>query len=67
MESKINVSINEDKIEALNQKLLSQANGSLASAKGHFGTKINQAEAQLSLRRRQATRQSDGAYDQLAL
>ena len=33
VESKINVSINEDKIEALNQKLLSQANASLASAR----------------------------------
>ena len=69
VESKINVSINEDKIEALNQKLLSQANGSLASARAQVTSgisKINQAEAQLSQAKTELDKAKDGAYDQLA-
>lgn len=69
VESKINVSINEDKIEALNQKLLSQANASLASARAQVTSgisKINQAEAQLSQAKTELDKAKDGAYDQLA-
>ena len=51
IESKVNVSINEDKIEKLNKKLLGEASPSLANAKGKLSSglaQIKKAEAKLA-------------------
>lgn len=69
IESKINVSINEDKIEALNEQLLRKANGSLADAKAQINTgltEIKKAEAQLADAKTELDNTKDGTYDQLA-
>lgn len=69
IEAKINVSINEDKIEALNEKLLRKANTSLADAKGQINTgltEIKKAEAQLADAKTELDKTKDGTYDQLA-
>ena len=69
VESKINVSINEEKIDALNQKLLNKANGSLADARAQVNTGLSQvkkAEAQLASAKDELDKAKDGTYDQLA-
>lgn len=69
VESKINVSINEEKIDALNQKLLGQASSSLAGARAQVNsglTQIKEAEARLSQAKTELDKAKDGAYDQLA-
>lgn len=69
VETKINVSINEAKIEALNEKLLGKANKSLANAKSQVNTglkQIKQAEAKLSEAKTELDQTKDGTYDQLA-
>ncbi len=69
IESKINVSISKDKIDDLNQKLLSQANGSLANARAQINTgisEINKAEAQLNAAKAELDKTKDGTYDKLA-
>lgn len=69
IESKINISINEDKIEALNEKLLRKANGSLAGAKSKINTgmaEIKKAEAQLAQAKTELDNTKAQTYDQLA-
>ena len=69
IESKINVSINEDKIEELNTKLLNQANSSLALAKSQINTGMNEikkAEAELAEARNQLDATKENTYDELA-
>ncbi len=69
IESKINVSINEDKIEELNTKLLNQANSSLAQAKSKINTGMNEikkAEAELAEARNQLDATKENTYDELA-
>jgi len=69
VETKINVSINEDKIEELNTKLLSKANGSLAEAKSQINTgmsEIKKAEAQLADAKKELDAAKEGTYDELA-
>ena len=69
IESKINVSISKDKIDDLNQKLLGQANGSLAEARAQINTgisQINKAEAQLNAAKAELDKTKDGTYDKLA-
>lgn len=69
IESKINVSINEDKIEELNTKLLNQANSSLAQAKSQINTGMNEikkAEAELAEARNQLDATKENTYDELA-
>lgn len=69
IESKVNVSINEDKIEKLNQTLLGKANSSIADARGKINAglgEIKKAEAQVTAARKGLDNAKDGAYDQLA-
>ena len=69
IESKVNVSINEDKIEKLNKKLLDKASPSLAEAKGklHSGlSQIKKAEAKLAESRKTLDQTKDDTYDKLA-
>lgn len=69
IESKINVSINEDKIEELNTKLLNKANSSLAQAKSQINTgmsEIKKAEAQLADAKKELEATKEGTYDELA-
>lgn len=70
IESKINVSINEDKIEELNTKLLNQANSSLAQAKSKINTGMNEikkAEAELAEARNQLDATKENTYDELGV
>lgn len=69
IESKINVSIDEDKIEDLNVKLLNKANSSLADAKAQINSgmgEIKKAEVQLSQAKQELDATKDSTYDQLA-
>ncbi len=69
IESKINVSINEEKIEELNTKLLNKANSSLAQAKSQINTgmsEIKKAEAQLSEAKKELQATKEGTYDELS-
>ena len=69
IESKINVSISEEKIEAINEKLLRRASESLADAKAQINTgltEVKKAEAQLADARTQLDATREGTYDQLA-
>ena len=69
IESKINVSINEEKIEALNIKLLNKANSSLAQAKSQINTgmgEIKKAEAQLAEAKKELQATKEGTYDELS-
>lgn len=69
IESKVNVSINEDKIEELNTKLLNKANSSLAQAKAQINTgmgEIKKAESQLAQARKELDLTKEGTYDELA-
>lgn len=69
IESKINVSISEEKIEAINEKLLRRASESLADAKAQINTgltEVKKAEAQLADARTQLDATKEGTYDQLA-
>ena len=62
LESRINVTINEDKIEKLNEKLLGEASPSMAKAKGQLNSgmkQIKQAEAKLAA-------SENETYDKLA-
>lgn len=69
IESKINVQINEDKIEKLNEELLGEASPSMAKAKRqlNFGMKeIKKAEAQLAASEKELEQTKNDTYDQLA-
>ena len=69
IESNINVVINQDKIDELNEKLLSKANESLAEAKSQLSTgmtQLKQAEAQLAEGRAELDATKDETYDKLA-
>jgi len=69
IESQINVVINQDKIDDLNEKLLSKANSSLAEAKSQLSTgmdAIKKAEAQLAEGRDELDKAKDETYDKLA-
>ncbi|MBR6528959.1 MAG: efflux RND transporter permease subunit [Firmicutes bacterium] len=69
IESKINVSINEKKIDEINVKLLDMANGSLADAKSQLSegmTQIKQAEAQLEQAKVELDSTKNQTYDDLS-
>lgn len=69
IESKINVSISEDKIEKLNTRLLDQASSSLAGAKAQINSglgEIQKAEAELAEARKELDATRDSTYDKLA-
>ena len=69
IESKVNVSINEDKIEKLNKKLLGEASPSLANAKGKLSSglaQIKKAEAKLAESRKTLDQTKNDTYDKLA-
>ena len=69
IESKINVQINEDKIEKLNEELLGEASPSMAKAKRqlNFGMKeIKKAEAQLAASEKELEQTKNDTYDRLA-
>ena len=69
IESKVNVSINEDKIEKLNKKLLGEASPSLANAKGKLSSglaQIKKAEAKLAESRKTLEQTKNDTYDKLA-
>lgn len=69
IESKINVTINEEKIESLNEKLLSKANGTLADAKSKINSGLNEvkkAEAKLAKAEAELNNTKKGTYDKLS-
>ena len=69
IESRINVVINEDKIEKLNEKLLDSASPDLAEAKAQLNSgmaQLRKAEAQLAESRAELTATKEETYDQLA-
>ena len=69
IESKVNVSINENKIEKLNKKLLGEASPSLANAKGKLSSglaQIKKAEAKLAESRKTLDQTKNDTYDKLA-
>ena len=69
IESKINVSINKDKIDELNIKLVDMANSSLADAKAqlHSGMdQIKSAEAQLQAAKSELESAKAQTYDEIA-
>ncbi|MDD7215868.1 MAG: efflux RND transporter permease subunit [Firmicutes bacterium] len=69
LESRINVTINEDKIEKLNEKLLGEASPSMAKAKGQLNSgmkQIKQAEAKLAASEKELEKTKNDTYDKLA-
>ncbi|MGN0735008.1 MAG: efflux RND transporter permease subunit [Anaerovoracaceae bacterium] len=69
LESKINVTISEDKIEKLNEKLLGEASPSMAKAKSQLNSgmkQIKKAEAQLAASEKELEQTKSDTYDQLA-
>ena len=69
VESKVNVAINEDKIEELNTRLLNKANSSLADAKAQINTgmtEIKKAESQLADAKKELDKTKEQTYDQLS-
>ncbi|MCI8609719.1 MAG: MMPL family transporter [Firmicutes bacterium] len=69
IESKINVVINEDKIEKLNKKLLDSASPDLADAKAQLSqgmAQLRKAEAKLAESRAELDATKEDTYDQLA-
>lgn len=69
LESKINVTISEDKIEKLNEKLLGEASPSMAKAKSQLNSgmkQIKKAEAQLAASEKELEQTKNDTYDQLA-
>ena len=69
IESKINVVINEDKIEELNDELLGDASPDLASARAELNkglSELKKAEAQIAESRAELETTKDETYDQLA-
>ena len=69
IESKINVTISEEKIDELNVKLLNMANSSLADAKSQLSlgmSQIKQAEAQLAAAKVELDNTKNQTYDELS-
>lgn len=69
LESKINVTISEDKIEKLNEKLLGEASPSMAKAKSQLNSgmkQIKKAEAELAASEKELEQTKNDTYDQLA-
>lgn len=69
LESKINVTISEEKIEKLNEKLLGEASPSMAKAKSRLNSgmkQIKKAEAQLAASEKELEQTKNDTYDQLA-
>ncbi len=69
IESKVNVSINKEKIESLNTRLLSKANASLADARLQLSSgmeEIEKAERQLKQAQSELDKKKEETYDQLA-
>ncbi|MBQ9960660.1 MAG: efflux RND transporter permease subunit [Firmicutes bacterium] len=69
IESKINVTINQDKLEKLNVKLLKKVNGQLADAKAQLNAGMDQikiAEGQLADAKVQLDATKAQTYDELA-
>ena len=69
LESKINVTISEDKIEKLNEKLLGEASPSMAKAKSQLNSgmkQIKKAEAQLAASEKELEQTKSDTYDRLA-
>ena len=69
LEAKINVTIREDKIEKLNEKLLGEASPSMAKAKSQLNSgmaEIKKAEAQLAASEKELEQTKSDTYDQLA-
>lgn len=69
IESKINVTINQDKIDKLNVKLLNKVNGELASAKSQLSAGMDQikaAEGQLADAKVQLDATKEQTFDELA-
>ena len=69
LESKINVTISEEKIEKLNEKLLGEASPSMADAKKQLNSgmkQIKQAEAKLAASQRELEKKKNDTYDNLA-
>ena len=69
IESKVNVVINDEKIDALNEELLGEASPSLAEARAQLNNGLRQlrsAEAQLAESRAELDATREATYDQLA-
>jgi len=69
IESKVNVVINEDKIEELNEELLGEASPDLATAKAELNKglkELKKAEAKIAESRAELESTKDETYDQLA-
>lgn len=69
IESKINVTINEEKIEDLNVQILDKANSSLASAKAQLNSgmkQIKSAESELAAAEKELEKTKNETYDQLS-
>lgn len=69
IESKINVTISKEKIDALNMELVSLANSSLADAKAQLNSGMDQiksAEAQLAAAKTELENTKNQTYDELA-
>ena len=69
IESKINVTINQDKLDKLNVKLLNKVNGQLADAKTQLNAGMDQikiAEGQLADAKVQLDATKEQTYDELA-
>lgn len=69
IESKVNVVINEDKIEKLNEELLGEASPDLATAKAELNDglkELKKAEAKIAESRAELETTKDETFDQLA-
>ncbi len=69
IESKINVSISQEKLDEINVKILNMANSSLASAKAQLSegmTQIKKAEAQLATAKTELDNTKNQTYDDLS-
>ena len=69
IESKINIVINDEKIEKLNEELLGEASPALAEAKAQLNSGLSQlkaAEAQLAESRAELDATKESTYDELA-
>lgn len=69
IESKINVTISQEKIDGINVKILNMANGSLADAKEQLSegmTQIKKAEAQLAQAKVELDNTKNKTYDDLS-
>ncbi len=69
LESKVNIQINEEKIEELNEKLLKAASPSMARAKNQLNAglkEIKKAESQLAASEKELENTKNDTYDQLA-